>query len=206
MGPSGSGKTTLLNCICGIDQPDRGEVCIAGDTIDYQQEAVRVSLRRDKIGVVFQFFNLIASLTVSENVALPFRIAGEESEPIKQRTEEALREVGLSTRGDHYPDQLSGGEMQLVSLARALIREPVLLLADEPTGNLNPDIGRRVMSNLRDRARAKKTSVLLVTHSAEHAAWCHRVCFLNDGQLRAEMRPSEGAARDVYRYLSELGI
>lgn len=208
MGPSGSGKTTLLNCISGIDRPDDGAVELAGETIDYASERARTSLRRQRIGMVFQFFNLIPSLTVRENVALPFyvsRIRGREPD---RRVAQLLSEVGMAQRADHYPFQLSGGEMQLTSIARALVHRPNLLLADEPTGNVNPHVGSTIMDILSATAAREGAGVLMVTHSPEHAAWADRICFLGDGSIAAEHM--QGGRRDdvapIHARLLELGI
>ena len=195
MGPSGSGKTTLLNCISGIDLPDSGKVTLQRKPVNYQSETERTRLRREQIGMVFQFFNLIPTLTARENVALPFLINGIRSKDSLKRVDDLLAEVGMSQRSDHLPFQLSGGEMQLVSIARALARRPALLLADEPTGNVNPHIGRSIMEILRATAKRENTGLLMVTHSPEHAAWADRICFLKDGQIADELH-HEGQ-RDV---------
>src|SRR5262245_14146268 len=165
MGPSGSGKTTLLNCVAGIDVPDGGRVSLGGEAVDLGSESTSTRLRRHRIGMVFQFFNLIPTLTVREHVALPFFIAGEHNRAVEERVEHLLVEVGMAGRLNHYPFQLSGGEMQLASIARALARRPGLLLADEPTGNVNPQVGRTIMEALRSTAAREGASVLMVTHS-----------------------------------------
>jgi len=208
MGPSGSGKTTLLNCVSGIDQPDGGTVAIKGQPVDYQSEAERTLLRREKIGMVFQFFNLIPTLTVRENVALPFLISGIRGKEPTERVEALLQEVGMAHRSGHLPFQLSGGEMQLVSIARALAQRPALLLADEPTGNVNPHIGLSIMEILRNTARHEGSALLMVTHSPEHAAWADRICFLKDGGIADEL-PQQGrrdAMAPIHAKLLALGI
>ena len=186
MGPSGSGKTTLLNCISGIDIPEKGKVTIGGNPINLNSPHDRTLLRRHHIGIVFQFFNLIPTLTVKENIGLPFIIAQRKDRDAESRIESIIDTVGLMRRKSHYPYQLSGGEMQLVSIARALVHEPDLLLADEPTGNVNPNIGRSIMDILRNTTKQKNTSVLMVTHNPEHAAWADRICFLKDGIIQAQ--------------------
>ena len=208
MGPSGSGKTTLLNCISGIDRADEGTVEIAGDPVDYASERARTAVRRRRIGMVFQFFNLVPTLTVRENIALPFLIMRQNGAETAARVAALLAEVGLEARAGHYPFQLSGGEMQLVSIARALVHRPALLLADEPTGNVKPAVGRSIMNTLRDTARREGASILLVTHSAEHAAWADRVCFLRDGTIAAERvhGGDAGDVRPIHDQLAALGI
>lgn len=208
MGPSGSGKTTLLNCVSGIDVPDGGTIALDGAVVDLGSEAARTRLRRERFGMVFQFFNLIPTLTVRENVALPFFIAGEQGAAADQRVDQILVEVGMERRRDHYPFQLSGGEMQLTSIARALAHRPSLLLADEPTGNVNPHVGRTIMEILRATAGREGAGVLMVTHSPEHAAWSDRVYFLKDGAIAGE-HLQNGRCEEVasiHRRLLELGI
>lgn len=208
MGPSGSGKTTLLNCIAAIDQPDDGTVDLAGNPVDYGSEKSRTLLRRRDIGIVFQFFNLIPTLSVRENIALPQQIAGAARSERDARVSDLLERVGLNARSSHLPHQLSGGEMQLVSIARALVHRPALLLADEPTGNVNPAIGRSILQTLRDTVREEGTSVLLVTHSPEHAAWADRICFLKDGVIAGSLAQSGGPENvaPIYAELQRLGI
>lgn len=208
MGPSGSGKTTLLNCVSAIDTPVAGRVTVGGETVDYSSELVRTRLRRQRIGMVFQFFNLIPTLTARENIELPFLIARQNRSGFSVAVEQMMKRVGLQDRHDHYPHQLSGGEMQLVSIARALVNSPTLLLADEPTGNVNPKVGRSIMHTLREAAKAQNVAVLMVTHSPEHAAWADRVCFLKDGVIAGEHR-QQGQTQSVapiYERLLELDI
>lgn len=208
MGPSGSGKTTLLNCVSGIDVPDQGTVTIDSKVIDLQSEKERTLIRRNKIGIVFQFFNLIPTLTVEENISLPFYIAQHNNHDLQAKVESMLDTVGLQKRKSHYPYQLSGGEMQLASIARALINSPTLLLADEPTGNVNPYIGRSIMNILRNTAKQQSTSVLMVTHSPEHAAWADRICFLKNGIIEGEhiQNCDESNLSPIYNRLLTLGI
>ena len=208
MGPSGSGKTTLLNCVSGIDIPDSGEVKINGELIDLNSARERTLLRRSHIGIVFQFFNLIPTLTVRENISLPFLIAQRKGEEVESRIEVMLETVGLTQRKSHYPYQLSGGEMQLVSIARALVNSPGLLLADEPTGNVNPNVGRSIMDILRATAKQLDTSVLMVTHNPEHAAWADRICFLKEGIIQSEHQQNGEASKvlPIHEKLLALGI
>lgn len=208
MGPSGSGKTTLLNCVSGIDIPDSGEVKINGELIDLNSARERTLLRRSHIGIVFQFFNLIPTLTVRENISLPFLIAQRKGEEVESRIEVMLETVGLTQRKSHYPYQLSGGEMQLVSIARALVYSPGLLLADEPTGNVNPNVGRSIMDILRATAKQLDTSVLMVTHNPEHAAWADRICFLKEGIIQSEHQQNGEVSNvlPIHEKLLALGI
>jgi putative ABC transport system ATP-binding protein len=208
MGPSGSGKTTLLNCVSGIDIPDSGEVNINGKLIDLNSARERTLLRRSHIGIVFQFFNLIPTLTVRENISLPFLIAQRKGKEVESRIEIMLETVGLTQRKSHYPYQLSGGEMQLVSIARALVYSPGLLLADEPTGNVNPNVGRSIMDILRATAKQLDTSVLMVTHNPEHAAWADRICFLKEGIIQSEYQQNGEVSKvlPIHEKLLALGI
>ena len=208
MGPSGSGKTTLLNCVSGIDIPDQGTVSINGKSIDLDSAHERTLLRRHQIGIVFQFFNLIPTLTVKENVGLPFLISQRKGSDADARIESMLQTVGLTQRQSHYPYQLSGGEMQLVSIARALVHAPKLLLADEPTGNVNPNIGRSIMNILRETTKQQNTSVLMVTHNPEHAAWADRICFLKEGIIQGQHQQNGEVSNvlPIHEKLLELGI
>lgn len=208
MGPSGSGKTTLLNCVSGIDIPDSGAVKISGNLVDLTSPIERTLLRRHRIGIVFQFFNLIPTLTVRENVELPFVISQRKGEDVESQVDAMLETVGLNQRKSHYPYQLSGGEMQLVSIARALAYSPELLLADEPTGNVNPNIGRSIMEVLRKSSKQKGASVLMVTHNPEHAAWADRICFLKEGVIQSEHQQNGEVSnvQPIHQRLLELGI
>lgn len=208
MGPSGAGKTTLLNCVSGIDRPDTGTVAIDGVLVDFDSQAARTDVRRHQLGMVFQFFNLVPTLTVRENITLPFMISRRDGPGTAARVDELLEKTGLTRRADHRPHQLSGGEMQLTSIARALVHRPTALLADEPTGNVNPTVGRSIMETLCQAAKSENTAVLMVTHSAEHAAWADRVCFLKDGRIVQEL-DQQGASdnvRSIHDILLTLGI
>lgn len=180
VGPSGSGKSTLLGLIAGLDAPTSGSVGIDGVDITRLDEDALAKLRGAKIGIVFQFFHLIPSLTALENVAVPLEIAGvADATP---RAAALLAEVGLTGRGHHYPSQLSGGEQQRVALARALANDPAILLADEPTGNLDTANGRLIMDLLRHVHAARRTTLVLVTHDAELAALADARLVLRDGR------------------------
>jgi putative ABC transport system ATP-binding protein len=180
VGPSGSGKSTLLGLIAGLDAPSSGSVLIDGVDITRLDEDSLAKLRGEKIGFVFQFFHLIPSLTAYENVAVPMEIAG--AADARTRAEALLEEVGLTGRAHHYPSQLSGGEQQRVALARALANDPPLVLADEPTGNLDSTNGRHIMDLLRRIHDTRRTTVVLVTHDAELAAQADARLVLRDGR------------------------
>ena len=181
VGPSGSGKSTLLGLIAGLDAPTTGDVLVDGVNITRLDEDALARLRGEKIGFVFQFFHLIPSLTAYENVAVPMEIAGV-ADP-RERAERLLDEVGLTGRAHHYPSQLSGGEQQRVALARALANDPPIVLADEPTGNLDSRNGRHIMELLQEIHRARGTTIVLVTHDAELAARADARIVLRDGQV-----------------------
>jgi len=181
VGPSGSGKSTLLGLIAGLDAPTSGEVLIDGVDITRLDEDALARLRGEKIGFVFQFFHLIPSLTAYENVAVPMEIAGV-ADP-RHRAETLLEEVGLTGRAHHYPSQLSGGEQQRVALARALANDPPIVLADEPTGNLDSTNGRHIMELLRTIHRVRGSTVILVTHDADLAALADARLSLRDGRV-----------------------
>ena len=183
LGASGSGKTTLLNLLSGIDTPDGGSVHIDGADIHALGEPQRTLFRRRHIGFVFQFFNLIPTLTVGENIALPMELTGTQPQIAQERVEALLDQVGLSRMADRYPETLSGGEQQRTAVARALSHRPKLLLADEPTGNLDEVTGRQVISLLTDLVRDQRTTLVVVTHSHAVADAADRVLHLQNGQL-----------------------
>jgi putative ABC transport system ATP-binding protein len=181
VGPSGSGKSTLLGLIAGLDAPTTGRIAIDGVEITGLAEDALARLRGQKIGIVFQFFHLIGSLTAFENVLVPMELAGVHD--AEQRARSLLDEVGLSDRGHHYPSQLSGGEQQRVAIARALANDPPLLLADEPTGNLDTDNGHHVVDLLFEVNRARGTTLVLVTHDRELASRAAVRITLRDGRV-----------------------
>ena len=181
VGPSGSGKSTLLGLIAGLDSPTSGSVVIDDVDITALDEDTLARLRGEKIGFVFQFFHLIPSLTAYENVAVPMEIAGAANPA--QRATELLEEVGLTGRAHHYPSQLSGGEQQRVALARALANDPPIVLADEPTGNLDSTNGRHIMELLQSVHRVRNTTLVLVTHDATIAAMADERLVLRDGKV-----------------------
>ena len=181
VGPSGSGKSTLLGLIAGLDAPTTGSVLIDGVDITRLDEDRLAKLRGEKIGFVFQFFHLIPSLTALENVSVPMEIAG--AADAMRRSRSLLEEVGLTDRAHHYPSQLSGGEQQRVALARALANDPPILLADEPTGNLDTANGRHILELLEGIHRARRTTLVLVTHDRELAAVAEVRLVLRDGAV-----------------------
>jgi putative ABC transport system ATP-binding protein len=181
VGPSGSGKSTLLGLIAGLDAPTSGSVTIDGTDITRLDEDRLAKLRGEKIGFVFQFFHLIPSLTALENVAVPMEIAGAPNAMARARAR--LDEVGLTGRSHHYPSQLSGGEQQRVALARALANDPPILLADEPTGNLDSANGRHIMDLMRNIHALRRSTLVLVTHDAELAAMADARLVLRDGRV-----------------------
>jgi putative ABC transport system ATP-binding protein len=188
MGPSGSGKSTLLHMIGGLDQPSGGEVLLAGTRLSQMNDKKVTLLRRRNIGFVFQFFNLLPTLSAEENITLPLLIDGKNLRAYQPRINSLLQLTGLSDRRGHKPEQLSGGEQQRVALARALITEPAILLADEPTGNLDSKTGTAIMELLRQSCDQLEQSIVVVTHDPRAAAYADRVVFLRDGRLDGELR------------------
>ena len=182
-GPSGSGKTTLLNCLGGVDRPDAGTITLLGRRIDELSSDGLARLRREQVGTVFQFFHLLPTLTAAENIELPLQLNGVPPAERSARIAAALARVGLGARADALPAQLSGGEQQRIAIARALIHRPALILADEPTGNLDSANGENILQLLRELTDETQTALVLVTHSAEAAAICHRQIHLRDGRI-----------------------
>lgn len=182
-GPSGSGKTTLLNCLGGVDRPDEGEIRLLGERIDRLSSRELAQVRRRKVGTIFQFFHLLPTLTASENVEMPLLLLGVGTRERATRVAEALERVKLSSRASALPSQLSGGEQQRVAIARALVHRPALVLADEPTGNLDSANGRNILDLLEQLTDELRIALVLVTHSEDAAAVCHRRIMLKDGQV-----------------------
>ena len=187
MGPSGSGKSTLLHLIGGLDQPSDGEVTLAGRRLSLLKDKEITLLRRRNIGFVFQFFNLLPTLTAEENILLPLLIDGKKLRQYEERLTALLDLIGLAERRGHKPEQLSGGEQQRVALARALITEPTILLADEPTGNLDSKTGIAIMELLRRSRDQLGQTVIVVTHDPRAASYADRVIFLRDGRVASEL-------------------
>ncbi|MEU5390485.1 ABC transporter ATP-binding protein [Streptomyces tibetensis] len=192
MGPSGSGKSTLLQCAAGLDRPTSGSVAVAGTELTGLSERRLTLLRRERVGFVFQAFNLLPSLTAEQNVALPLRLAG--CRVPASRVRQALGQVGLADRARHRPAQLSGGQQQRVALARALITRPDVLFGDEPTGALDTRTGREVLGLLRDMVDREGQTVVMVTHDPVAAAYADRVIFLVDGRLSGELTGADADA------------
>jgi putative ABC transport system ATP-binding protein len=188
MGPSGSGKSTLLNLICGLDKPTSGSIRLEGVELSSLDDDRRTRLRREKIGMIFQTFNLLPTLTALENAGLPLRLQGLRKRETEERAAAMLDRVGLKARAHHRPDELSGGERQRVAIARALIFRPPILLGDEPTGNLDSATGEAILRLLDDLHGEYNTTVLLVTHNDLAAAFCDRILTLRDGQFVKEWR------------------
>jgi putative ABC transport system ATP-binding protein len=184
VGPSGCGKSTVLHLCGGMDRPTSGSVTLEGRRLDTLDDDALTRVRRERIGFVFQFFNLLPTLTLSENIALPLRLAGRGAPEAGSRARELAARVGVSHRLSHYPQQLSGGELQRAAIARAIIHAPALLVADEPTGNLDSENGTRVLGMLAELNAEAGLTILLATHSPELAAAAHRVVHLRDGRVQ----------------------
>ncbi len=187
MGPSGSGKSTLLHLLGGLDKPSDGEVTLAGQRLSILNDKQATLVRRRNIGFIFQFFNLLPTLSTEENVALPLIIDGQNPRKYEERITYLLELVGLKDRRRHKPDQLSGGEQQRVAIARALVTEPAMVLADEPTGNLDSKTGTVIMDLLRRSCDELGQTVVIVTHDSRAAAYADRVVFLADGRISTEV-------------------
>jgi len=211
MGPSGSGKSTLLQVLGGLDQPTSGEVLLEGQAISRLSDDEATRLRRNRTGFVFQFFNLIPLLDVTENVGLPFRIAG--ANPgrgeLRDRIRDAIALVDLTGKESHRPDELSAGEQQRVAVARALVTRPALLLADEPTGNLDYTTGHELLAALWRSCVERGQTIVLVTHDAKAAAWADRVLVMNDGRIQDEIvlgRRETHDASPLIARLAQIGL
>lgn len=192
LGQSGSGKSTLLNVISGIERPSMGSVMLDGTPLSELNERQCTLFRRDRIGFVFQFFNLIPTLTVLENITLPQELAGRDRREIERQALVLLERVGLADRRDTYPDKLSGGQQQRVAIARALVHDPMLVLADEPTGNLDEETGDRVLELLLELTRDAQKTLIMATHNPDIARRADRVVRMHNGQLEED--PVTGVA------------
>jgi putative ABC transport system ATP-binding protein len=183
VGPSGCGKSTLLHLCGGMDRPTAGSVELEGVRLDSLGEDALTRVRRERIGFVFQFFNLLPTLTLAENIALPLRLAGRNGSGVAERVRALAEQMGVSDRLAHYPQQVSGGELQRAAIARAVVHEPAMLVADEPTGNLDSDNGARVLDLLRALNRDAGLTILLATHTRELAAAADEIVHLRDGRI-----------------------
>jgi putative ABC transport system ATP-binding protein len=201
MGPSGSGKSTLMHLLAGLDQPTSGEIYIAGQKINELGDNALTKLRREHIGFVFQFFNLLPMLTAEENVMLPLTIAGEK--PDEQWFEGLLAKTGLTDRRSHRPSELSGGQQQRVAIARALVSKPTVVFADEPTGNLDSKTSGEILELMRDSVDSFGQTTVMVTHDARAAAIADRILFLDDGELVRDLPRSD--AKTVIAAMEEIG-
>ena len=205
MGPSGSGKSTFLHLLGGLDTATSGEITLDGQSMSNLNDDDMAILRRQKIGFVFQFFNLMPTLTAAENVALPLLIDGQDVTKHQARITELLSLVGLGERQQHKPNQLSGGQQQRVALARALVTNPVIVLADEPTGNLDSKSSREVLTLLRKMADSQQQTIIMVTHDAHAASFADRILILRDGLIVHEIADGQKRSTQTIRaIMSEL--
>ncbi len=209
MGPSGSGKSTLLHLLGGLDAPTGGDVVLTGKSLAELSERKATLARRHHVGFVFQFFNLLPTLTAEENILLPVIIDGKDPRKYEDRLTDLLDLVGLSERRSHKPDQLSGGEQQRVAIARALITQPAILLADEPTGNLDSKTGKAIMSLLRRSCDELGQTVIVVSHDSKATAYADRIIFLRDGDIVHQIHfekgmPLNGRLRSIMSTLERL--
>ena len=200
MGPSGSGKSTLMHILAGLDRPTSGDVRIAGTAIGKLNDAQLTKLRREHIGFVFQFFNLLPMLTAKDNILLPLSIAG--TKPDRTWVDELVKKVGLTDRLSHRPSELSGGQQQRVAIARALVSRPTVMFADEPTGNLDSRTSSEILQLLRESVTSYGQTTVMVTHDAHAAAIADRVLFLADGLIVRDLGPS--TAHEILETLEEV--
>jgi putative ABC transport system ATP-binding protein len=200
MGPSGSGKSTLMHILAGLDKPTSGEVTVAGVDVGALDDTALTKLRRDHIGFIFQFFNLLPMLTAAENIALPLKLAGGKPDPVWLA--ELIETVGLGDRLSHRPSELSGGQQQRVAVARALVSRPSVMFADEPTGNLDSTTSGEILSLLRDSVDDLGQTTVMVTHDAHAAAIADRVLFLADGDIVRDLGPS--TAHEILETLEQV--
>jgi putative ABC transport system ATP-binding protein len=200
MGPSGSGKSTLMHILAGLDKPTSGTVEVAGTEITTLGDTDLTKLRREHIGFVFQFFNLLPMLTAEENIVLPLQLAG--TKPDRAWVDELTGKVGLTDRLSHRPSELSGGQQQRVAIARALVSRPTVMFADEPTGNLDSNTGAEILELMRDSVSSYGQTTVMVTHDAHAAAIADRILFLADGLIVKDLGPS--SAREILQAIEEV--
>ena len=211
MGPSGSGKSTLLHLLGGLDEPSSGEITLAGHPITRLSYDEVTVVRRRRVRFIFQFYNLVPTLTAAENVALPLLIDGQRIEKYQEKIDSLLAMVGLVERRDHKPDQMSGGQQQRVAIARAFVNDPEIVLADEPTGNLDSQSGTAILVLLRQSAERLQQTIVMVTHDPRAASYADRVVFLKDGRIvqhlaiQAKSGESEDI-RNIMRVMRELEL
>jgi putative ABC transport system ATP-binding protein len=208
MGPSGAGKSTLLHLMGGLDTPSEGDVVLDGQRLAHLSDDEITIVRRRQVGFIFQFFNLLPTLSAAENVALPLLIDGKRIQDYAARIDELLELVGLAGRRDHRPDQLSGGEQQRVAIARAFVTDPKIVLADEPTGNLDSKSGTTVLDLLRRACQELDATVVMVTHDPRAAAYADRVVFLQDGRTVRELTAGDDGidAEEILGVMGELEL
>lgn len=203
MGPSGSGKSTLLHIVGGLDSPTSGEIILGGVPINQLSDDELTKLRRRKIGFIFQFFNLLPTLSARDNIILPILIDGRSPDSQNDYINSMIQLIGLADRMDHRPDQLSGGQQQRIAIARALISQPEMILADEPTGNLDSRSGASILELLRRACKEYQATIIMVTHDARAASFADRVIFLKDGSIESILvRDSESIS--MQRIMAEI--
>ena len=208
MGPSGSGKSTLLHLMGGLDTPTGGDIMLGGKRLAHLSDDDITIVRRRQVGFIFQFFNLLPTLSAAENVALPLLIDGKRIKDYETRVDDLLDMVGLADRKHHRPDQLSGGQQQRVAIARAFVTEPKIVLADEPTGNLDSKSGVTVLEMLRQTCKDLNATVVMVTHDPRAASYADRVVFLQDGQTVRELSATDEAlsSQEIMGVMAELEL
>jgi putative ABC transport system ATP-binding protein len=207
MGPSGSGKSTLLHLLGGLDEPTSGEVTLANQPLSKLADREVTIVRRRKVGFIFQFYNLMPTLTAAENIALPLLIDGQQVQKHSNKIQELLEMVGLGDRATHKPDQMSGGQQQRVAIARAFVNDPEIVLADEPTGNLDSKSGTVVLQLLRRFCDERQQTIVMVTHDPRAASFANRVVFLKDGRIvkQLSIQQRNGNSQDVWNIMEVMG-